>query len=175
MNTPDSSFKKMGTPLGGSRSTSATKGKMKNWGNEYEKLGVAMTNYVRHGSAKDNGDFIVKDEISRLESAIRGRAALVVSAEARAAFGLPGLVINETVTQNWGYPGIELGDPVTMEYERLRASRADDDPRIVFLSKEFLEDKKLHHAGAGVYTSYLSKKSATATVSEYASATLEVT
>ena len=89
----------MGTPLSGSRTTSATKGKMKNWGNEYEKLGVAMTNYVKHSSAKDNGDFIVKDEIIKLESAIRGHAALIVSAEARAAFGLPALVINETITQ----------------------------------------------------------------------------
>ena len=64
-------------------------------------------------------------------------------------------MINETITQNWGYPGIEHGDPVTMEYESLRAARADEDPRTVFLSKEFLENNKLHHAGAGVYTSYL--------------------
>jgi hypothetical protein len=110
-----------------------------------------------------------------LENAMRGCATHVVSKRARSAFGLPALVINDTVTQTWGYPGIELGDPITVEYEGVRAWREDDDPRIVFMSKEFLENRTLHHAGAGVFTSFLSKKSATATVSEYASATLEVT
>ena len=80
---------------------SAMKGKIKNWGNEYERLGVALMKYVNHSGAKDDGTFIVKDEIITLESAIRGHAALTVSAEARSAFGLPALVINETITQTW--------------------------------------------------------------------------
>jgi hypothetical protein len=52
----------MSTPLGGARSSSASKGKVKTWVNEYEKLGVAMTNHVRRCSAEDAGTFIVKDE-----------------------------------------------------------------------------------------------------------------
>ena len=165
----------MSTPLGGARSSSASKGKVKTWVNEYEKLGVAMTNHVRRCSAEDAGTFIVKDEIGMLENAMRGCATHVVSERARSAFGLPALVINDMVTQTWGYPGIEPGDPITVEYEGVRAWREDGDPRIVFMSKEFLENRTLNHAGAGVFTSFLSKKSATATVSEYAPATLEVT
>jgi hypothetical protein len=43
------------------------------------------------------------------------------------------------------------------------------------LSKEYLEHRNLHHAGAGVYASFLSRKIPSGTVSEYTSATLEVT
>ena len=165
----------MGTPLSGGRSSSTTKGKVKNWGNEYERLGVALMKYVNHSGAKDDGTFIVKDEIIALESAIRGHAALIVSAEARAAFGLPALVINEKITETWGYPGITPGDPVTMEYEKLRAARVDEEPRTIFLSKEFLEKNGRHHAGAGTYTPFLPKKTTTAAASEYTPATLIVT
>jgi hypothetical protein len=112
----------MSTPLSGVRSSSASKGKApKTWGNEYEKLGVALMNHVKQCDAKDDGDFIVKEEIAKLENAIRGSATLVVSERARDAFGLPELVINETVTNTYGYPDIELGDPITVEYEKTRS------------------------------------------------------
>ena len=57
----------------GARSSSASKGKVKIWGNEYEKLGVAIMNHVKHCDAQDDGDFIVKDEISKLENAITAK------------------------------------------------------------------------------------------------------
>ena len=69
--------------MGGARSSSASKGKVKTWVNEYEKLGVAMTNHVRRCSAEDAGTFIVKDEIGMLENAMRGCATHVVSKRAR--------------------------------------------------------------------------------------------
>jgi hypothetical protein len=40
-------------------------------------------------------------------------------------------VINETITNTYGYPGINLGDLVTLEYERIRAWREDDNLRIL--------------------------------------------
>ena len=107
----------MSTPLSGARSSSASKGKVKTWGNEYEKLGVAMMSHIKRCDAKDDGDFIVKEEASKLENAMRGHATHVVGAKARSAFNLPQLVINDTITQTWGYPGIALGDPITVEYE----------------------------------------------------------
>ena len=165
----------MGTPLSGVRSTSASKGKAKTWANEYEKLGVAIMNHVKRTDARDDGDFIVKDQVNMQENAMRGDATLVVSGEAREAFSLPELVINDTVTSTYGYDGVDLGDPITVEYERLRAWRdGAKNYRTAFLSKEFLEKRGLHHAGPGVYTSFLSKKSPSA-ASEYQPTTLEVT
>ena len=67
----------MSTPLGGSSSfleRFSSKGKVKTWVNEYEKLGVAITNHVRRCSAEDAGTFTVKDEIGMLENAMRGCA-----------------------------------------------------------------------------------------------------
>ena len=126
-------------PPGGARSSSASKGKVKIWGNEYEKLGVAIMNHVKRCDAQDDEDFIVKDEIGKLENAIRGKATHVVGKKASSAFNLPELVINDTITNTYGYPGINLGDLVTLEYERLRAWREGDNLRTVFFSKEFLE------------------------------------
>ena len=100
------------TPPSGARSSSASKGKVKTWGNEYEKLGVAMMSHIKRCDAQDDGDFIVKDEISklRLENAMRGKATHVVGTKARSAFNLPRLVINDTITQTYGVcPGITWG------------------------------------------------------------------
>ena len=49
----------MNTPLSGARSSSASKGKVKTWGNEYEKLGVAMMSHIKRCEAKGDGDFML--------------------------------------------------------------------------------------------------------------------
>ena len=84
-----------------------------------------------------------------------GCGSLTMSPEEGALWGLPrGIVVNGIIEDGFGYPDIE-GNFHTPEYERLYAKRKGlmrSEERILFLSKDFLEEENCFHVSISAYS-----------------------
>jgi hypothetical protein len=93
-----------------------------------------------------------------MESALRDDKSCTLSPEEGAPWGLPqGIVVNGEIENNFGYKGLE-GNYHTPEYERIYASRMGVTKRIVFLSKDYLEQENSYRISTTAYSLYLDSK-----------------
>jgi hypothetical protein len=104
-----------------------------------------------------------KANLELMRKALRGSGnedsqTFTMPPEEGVAWGLPqGIVVNGTIEEDFGYPDI-LNNYHTPEYERMYARRKylkRAQERIVFLSKDFLEQGECFHVSTSAYALFL--------------------
>ena len=131
--------------------------------NEYYRIGEAVLTHMRESNPGLARSAAGKAMLELMKKALRGTdnedfQSFTLSPQEGAAWGLPrGIVVNESIKEDFGYPGI-LNNYHTPEYERMYARRKylkRSQERIVFLSKDFLEQENCFHVSTSAYVLFL--------------------
>ena len=123
--------------------------------NEYYQIGAAMLAHMRRSNPTEVNTEVGKATLDLMESALRDDKSCTLPPEEGVPWGLSrGIVVNGEIENNFGYTGLE-GNYHTPEYERIYASRMGMKKRIVFLSKDYLEQEGSYRISTDAYGLYL--------------------
>ena len=126
--------------------------------NEYYRIGTAVLDHMKRSNPSEKNTSAGKATLDLMESALRDDKSCTLSPEEGAPWGLSqGIVVNGQIDDNFGYDGLE-NNYHTPEYERIYASRMGMKKRIVFLSKDYLEQENSYRISTTAYSLYLDSK-----------------